>query len=95
MGNNRKGSSMDVTRRSHGRGHGPRWLWALIGAGLGAAVGAAIYLLAVPALENSAGVIREMQGLLWNTVPLLTVGGAIAGWAGWARPRRAEPQEPE
>ena len=86
---------MRVTGHSHRRGHGPRWLWAMLGAALGAAVGLAIYVLAVPALENSAGVIRELQGFLWNTVPLLTVGGAIAGWAGWARLRRAESEETE
>lgn len=84
---------MRVIRRSHTGGHGPRWLWALLGAGLGAAVGVIIYLLGVPVLEDSAGVIRELQGLLWNTVPLLTVGGSIAGWAGWARARREKPQE--
>ncbi|WP_407343337.1 hypothetical protein [Pengzhenrongella phosphoraccumulans] len=67
----------------------------MIGAGLGAAIGSAIYLLGVPVLENSAGVIRELQGFLWNAVPLLTVGGAIAGWAGWARLHRAESEETE
>jgi H+/Cl- antiporter ClcA len=52
---------------------------AALGAGVGLAVGTAIYLSVGPVLERSSGIAREMQGLLWNLVPLLTVVGAFLG----------------
>jgi H+/Cl- antiporter ClcA len=72
----------------------PGWLPTLLGTGIGAAVGfgvgAAIYLLLAPILEDSSGLVRELQGLLWNLVPLLTVCGALAGWL---LMRRASPRD--
>ncbi len=40
----------------------------------------AVYLLITPVLEASPGWLREMQGLLWNLVPGLTVLGGLSGW---------------
>lgn len=73
----------------------PRWLPTLLAAGIGAAigfgVGAAIYQLLAPVLENSGGLVRELQGLLWNLVPMLTICGSLAGW--WLLRRRAHAQD--
>ncbi len=38
------------------------------------------YLLMTPVLEASPGWIRELQGLSWNLVPVLTVLGGVTGW---------------
>lgn len=67
-------------------------LWgAVIGAVLGFGVGALIYWLITPLLENSPGLIREMQGFAWNLVPGLSILGAIIGLVlGLARRRRAQ-----
>lgn len=58
---------------------------AVLGGGVGAlaglAVSSAVYLLLTPVLEDSRGLVRELQGLLWNVVPLLTVAGGVLGWA--------------
>lgn len=55
-------------------------LWgALIGALLGFGTGAIAYLAITPILEASTGWVRELQGLSWNLVPGLTVGGVIVG----------------
>ena len=51
----------------------------LAGGVAGFTVGAAIYLVLNPVLET-AGRLEELQGLLWNVVPLLTAAGAIIGW---------------
>ena len=40
------------------------------------AIGAAVYLLANPLLEARGGAVEELQGLLWNVVPLLSVVGS-------------------
>lgn len=45
----------------------------------GFAVGAGVYILVNPVLEESSGWIRETQGLLWNLVPALSVLGALIG----------------
>ena len=54
-------------------------LGAVLGAGAGFVVGAVVYLLVGPVLEASSGIVRELQGLLWNLVPFLTVVGALVG----------------
>jgi hypothetical protein len=54
-------------------------LGAVLGAGAGFVVGAVVYVLVSPALERSSGILRELQGLLWNLVPFLTVVGVLAG----------------
>jgi hypothetical protein len=46
-----------------------------------------VYALGSPVLERSAGLLRELQGPLWNVVPVLAVVGAAAGWALAARSR--------
>jgi hypothetical protein len=58
----------------------PEWIGAALGAILGFAVGAVVYVLLTPTLEASSGILRELQGLSWNLVPGLTVLGAILGW---------------
>lgn len=61
-----------------------RTLASLLGATAGAAVGFGvawvIYVSLVPVLEDRDDWLRELQGFLWNVVPLLTVGGAVLGW---------------
>ena len=57
----------------------PAALGAIVGGAIGFAVGAAIYLLLNPVIEDASGWIRETQGLLWNLVPTLSVLGAVVG----------------
>ena len=54
-------------------------LGVVVGGAIGFAVGAAVYLLLNPVLEDASGWVRETQGLLWNVAPLLTVLGALVG----------------
>jgi len=63
------------------------WGFTLLGGALGLAVGAGVYLSLNPILERSTGLVREMQGMLWNLVPLLTVIGMVLGW--WFAQRRS------
>jgi H+/Cl- antiporter ClcA len=54
---------------------------AVVGGLLGFAMGSMINHLLNPVLEESSGLLREMQGLLWNLVPMLTlVGVALGVW---------------
>lgn len=55
-------------------------MFVLLGGALGLALGAGVYLTLNPVLEESTGLAREMQGLLWNLVPLLTILGMALGW---------------
>jgi tetrahydromethanopterin S-methyltransferase subunit D len=59
----------------------------IIGALLGGVLGSVIYLSLNPVLEASTGPLREMQGLLWNVVPGLTILGGVVGWLIFGRPR--------
>lgn len=70
---------IDVAHEPPRRTH-PEWIGASVGALLGFALGAVVYVLLTPVLESSSGVLREMQGLSWNLVPGLTLLGAILGW---------------
>ncbi len=54
-------------------------LGILVGGLLGFALGAVVYVVVNPMLEEASGWVRETQGLLWNLVPFLTVLGAAAG----------------
>lgn len=63
------------------------WGFILLGGALGLAVATGAYLSLNPVLERSTGLVREMQGLLWNLVPLLTVVGMVLGW--WFARRRS------
>jgi len=54
-------------------------LGILGGGTVGFAVGAVVYVLLNPVLEDASGWIRETQGLVWNLVPALTVLGALVG----------------
>lgn len=70
------------------------WLWGMLsGAAIGLAVGVLAYLILTPVLEASTGLVRELQGLVWNLVPTLTVlGGAGGGVIGWRLSRRRNPR---
>lgn len=63
------------------------WVFILLGGALGFAVATGVYLILNPILEESTGLAREMQGMLWNLVPLLTVVGMLLGW--WFARRRS------
>lgn len=54
-------------------------LGIVLGGLAGFAIGAGVYLVVNPMLEEASGWVRETQGLLWNLVPFLTVLGAVAG----------------
>ena len=56
------------------------FLSAVVGDLLGLAAESSLYLVLNPVLEESSGLVREMQGLLWNLVPLLTLVGIALGW---------------
>jgi hypothetical protein len=62
-------------------------LAAVAGAVIGFALASVIYLTVNPLLEASSSPWREMQGLLWNLVPLLTAVGALLGWRVGSRRR--------
>lgn len=51
----------------------------VVGAVLGFAVAAVTYAVLGPLLEDTWA--RDLQGLLWNVVPVLTVVGAAVGWS--------------
>ena len=71
------------------RGPGLGWIWGALGGGaLGFGVGYTFYVLITPVLEASTGLVRELQGLSWNLVPLLTVAGAVLGGLLVSRRRR-------
>ena len=61
-------------------------LGLLGGAAVGLVLGLLAYAVGAPLLEESGGLLRETQGLLWNLVPLLTVVGAFVGL--WSTGRR-------
>jgi len=63
------------------------WVLVLAGGASGFVLGAGVYLVVNPILERSTGLVREMQGLLWNLVPLLTGAGMVLGW--WVARRRS------
>ncbi len=63
-------------------------LAGLAGAGVGLAIGVGLYLVLAPWLESQTGSLREMQGLAWNLVPVLTLLGAgAASFGAWSRGR--------
>lgn len=64
----------------------------ILGGGIvGFAIGAVVYILANPMLEDASGWVRETQGLLWNLVPFLTVLGALVGGLLLNRAKRRRP----
>lgn len=63
------------------------WTFILLGGALGLAVATGIYVTLNPVLEESTGLTRELQGLLWNLVPLLGLLGMLLGW--WFARRRS------
>ncbi|HSK24890.1 MAG TPA: hypothetical protein VK906_17020 [Egicoccus sp.] len=65
----------------------------VLGALLGFAVSAAIYLVLDPLLETSSTGVRELQGLLWNVVPVGTVAGFVVGVLLASRRRRRQPPD--
>lgn len=62
-----------------------------IGAALGLAVGAGLYVAIASVLEEAGTPLVDLQGFAWNLVPFGTLGGGVLGWwAGsrWQRRRR-------
>lgn len=63
--------------------YGRSILLAIALGALGAAIGALVYVMLNPVLEESTGFLRELQGPLWNLVPLLVlVGIGLGFWLG-------------
>ena len=54
-------------------------LGILVGGAVGVLLGWAAYAWGSPMMEESSGLLRDAQGLLWNLVPLLGLLGAVAG----------------
>ena len=52
-------------------------LSSILGALIGGGVSSTIYVLVNPVLERSGGLLRETQGLLWSTIPVCTLFGAL------------------
>lgn len=72
-----------------GRGLRSSLFGGVVGAAVGFGLSSVIYRLLNPVLEDSSGWVRELQGLLWNLVPLLTIAGASLGaWAVGTHSRR-------
>jgi hypothetical protein len=66
-------------------------LGIMAGGMVGLALGAAVYMVLNPVLEDASGWVRETQGLLWNLVPFLTVLGAVVGALLLGRSERTRP----
>src|SRR5690606_32768251 len=67
-------------QRAHRPWFRSAWAGAALGALTGFLVGWGLYAALTPVLEASEGLVRELQGLVWNLVPLLTVGGGALGY---------------
>lgn len=55
-------------------------LWTVAGAAVGFGATYLLYVWLNPILEGRSDWLRELQGLLFNTVPLGTLVGSILGW---------------
>lgn len=77
-----------TTRDTRMLGRGRQAAGVVVGGVVGLLAGWALYALGSPVLERSTGVVRELQGALWNAVPALTIVGAAVGWALARRHRR-------
>lgn len=67
-----------------------RFVAAFAGAIVGFGLTSLLYSWLNPILEARTDWIRELQGLLFTTVPLTTVAGAVVGWA-LSRPKHRAP----
>jgi hypothetical protein len=67
-----------------------RFVATVAGAIVGFGLTFLLYSWLNPILEARTDWIRELQGLLFTTVPLSTVAGAAAGWA-VSRPKHRAP----
>jgi hypothetical protein len=67
-----------------------RFVAAVAGAIVGFGLTFLLYSWLNPILEARTDWIRELQGLLFTTVPLSTVAGAAVGWA-LSRPKHRTP----
>ena len=63
---------------------------AAVGAAVGFGLTLLLYFWLNPILEARTDWIRELQGLLFTTVPLSTVAGAVVGWV-LSRPKHRTP----
>lgn len=64
------------------------WLAVLsivVGAGLGLALGAGLYVVIAAMLESAGPPLVDLQGFAWNLVPFGTLAGGVLGW--WAGTR--------
>jgi hypothetical protein len=58
-----------------------RSLWGvLVGAAVGLGVSSVVYLLLNAVVEGSGGWVEDLQGPLFNLVPLPIGVGALLGW---------------
>lgn len=63
-----------------GPSRGLRVAAIVLGAVVGGLLGATVYELVAPVLDRRTDALRDMQGLVWNLVPVLAVvGGIVAG----------------
>lgn len=66
--------------RSNARRRRARIILGTVGGSLiGLGVSTLTYVLVNPILERSSGLLRETQGILWSTIPILTALGAVLG----------------
>lgn len=72
--------SKDESAEEPSRRGGDGLLAGMLGGIAGFAIASVVYLLVNPVLEDSTSWVRELQGMLWNLVPLLTVAGTMLGW---------------
>ncbi|MBW4078222.1 MAG: hypothetical protein HIU84_06885 [Acidobacteria bacterium] len=70
-----------MNQPSHPARHNGDLIGAVLGALVGGGASSLIYVLVNPVLERSSGLLRETQGLLWSTVPVCTILGALMGRA--------------
>jgi hypothetical protein len=53
----------------------------VVGGAVAFLLAAAIYLLLNPLLQDASGLVRALQGPLWNIVPVFTAEGLASGWS--------------
>jgi|AntAceMinimDraft_6_1070360.scaffolds.fasta_scaffold76679_2 hypothetical protein len=65
------------------------YLWRIgLGAIVGLALGAVLYVVTSNWLDQQTGGLRALQGLSWNLVPGLFIVGGLAGWVWAAKSQR-------
>ena len=85
-----EGSPRRPSQLRRGRSQVRRVAAVAAGAAVGFGLTLLLYFWLNPILEARTDWIREIQGLLFTTVPLSTVAGAAVGWA-LSRPKHRTP----